>query len=191
MPSRKTPRRCLHFVPDDDLTADFYETACERLNAAGIEQYEISNFARVGFESRHNLKYWTRQPYLGFGVDGHSMLPACDGSKTAESVRLATTDDYDGFFVAPKWQISKVGREQAVEESFFLGLRLNRGVDLAALQKDFSGLADRHETIVADLIKDGLLRRSGGFIQLTPRGRLLSNEVFARFISEQPAETEA
>jgi oxygen-independent coproporphyrinogen-3 oxidase len=65
-----------HFVPDDDLTAELYETACERLNAAGIEQYEISNFARPGYESRHNLKYWTRQPYFGFGVDAHSMLPA-------------------------------------------------------------------------------------------------------------------
>src|SRR5215813_3538261 len=68
-----------HFVPDDDLTAGFYETACERLNDAGIAQYEISNFARAGFESRHNLKYWTRQPYLGFGVDAHSMLPLRDG----------------------------------------------------------------------------------------------------------------
>ncbi len=63
-----------HFVPDEDLTADFYETACQRLEAAGIRQYEISNFARPGRESRHNLKYWTRQPYLGFGVDAHSML---------------------------------------------------------------------------------------------------------------------
>ena len=63
-----------HFVPDDELTADFYETACERLNAAGVRQYEISNFARPGQESRHNLKYWKRQPYMGFGVDAHSML---------------------------------------------------------------------------------------------------------------------
>ena len=63
-----------HFVPDEDLTADLYEMACERLNAAGVQQYEISNFARAGLESRHNLKYWTRQPYLGFGVDAHSML---------------------------------------------------------------------------------------------------------------------
>ena len=85
-----------HFVPDDDLTADFYETACERLNAAGIQQYEISNFAREGFESQHNLKYWSRQPYLGFGVDAHSMLPS--RGDNAESVRLATTDDYDRLF---------------------------------------------------------------------------------------------
>ena len=63
-----------HFVPDDDATADFYIAACERLEAGGIAQYEISNFAREGFESRHNLKYWMRRPYLGFGVDAHSML---------------------------------------------------------------------------------------------------------------------
>ena len=65
-----------HHVPDDDLTAEFYETACTKLNTAAIEQYEISNFARAGMESRHNDKYWTRQPYLGFGVDAHSMLAA-------------------------------------------------------------------------------------------------------------------
>src|SRR5712692_8033080 len=65
-----------HFVPDEDLTADLYEMACEHLDNAGIRQYEISNFARDGHQSRHNLKYWTRQPYLGFGVDAHSMLEA-------------------------------------------------------------------------------------------------------------------
>src|SRR5579862_1133752 len=63
-----------HFVPDEDAVADFYAMACESLDASGIPQYEISNFARPGFESKHNLKYWTRQPYLGFGVDAHSML---------------------------------------------------------------------------------------------------------------------
>src|SRR5581483_5782801 len=67
-----------HQVPDEDLTADLYTMACEWLNRSGVAQYEISNFARVDCESRHNLKYWTRQPYLGFGVDAHSMLPASD-----------------------------------------------------------------------------------------------------------------
>src|SRR5206468_3237704 len=70
-----------HFVPDDDLITELYASACEQLEAAGIPQYEISNFARTGFESRHNLKYWTRQPYLGFGVDAHSMLQAKAGMK--------------------------------------------------------------------------------------------------------------
>src|SRR5580692_2568633 len=63
-----------HFVPDEEAVTDFYMEACERLASAGIAQYEISNFAHEGFESRHNLKYWTRQPYFGFGVDAHSMM---------------------------------------------------------------------------------------------------------------------
>jgi oxygen-independent coproporphyrinogen-3 oxidase len=169
-----------HFVPDDDLTAEFYETACERLNVAGIEQYEISNFARTGFESRHNLKYWTRQPYLGFGVDAHSMLPSRNGK--AESVRLATTDDYDRFFVAADFKASAVDAEQALEESFFLGLRLNRGVDLGCLRELFGDAADKFGATIDELVEDGLLIRTGENLRLTNRGRLLSNEVFGRFI---------
>jgi oxygen-independent coproporphyrinogen-3 oxidase len=176
-----------HFVPDDDLTAEFYETACERLNAAGIKQYEISNFARTGFESRHNLKYWTRQPYLGFGVDAHSMLPAGDRVRVqgTDSVRLATTDDYNGFFVAPQWQANAIVREQALEESFFLGLRLNRSVNVEALRKEFGAQVDPYSAIIEELLADGLLQRSSENVRLTPRGRLLSNEVFQRFIVER------
>lgn len=179
-----------HFVPDDDLTAEFYETACTRLNAAGIQQYEISNFARAGFESRHNLKYWTRQPYLGFGVDAHSMLLSgahlC--AQNADSVRLATTDHYDGFFIAPEWQANKISREQALEESFFLGLRLNRGVNLESLREEFGEESKRYAEAIAELETDGLLLRSENNLRLTERGRLLSNEVFQRFIQlEKPA----
>ena len=87
-----------HFVPDEDLTADMYETACERLNAAGVRQYEISNFARGGHESRHNLKYWTRQPYLGFGVDAHSMLHG--SGKSSEAVRFSSSDALESTWLA-------------------------------------------------------------------------------------------
>ncbi len=176
-----------HFVPDDDLTAEFYETACERLNAAGVQQYEISNFARPGFESRHNLKYWTRQPYLGFGVDAHSMLPA-DAKLQAqqyESVRLATTDDYDGFFAAPEWCADTISPEQALEESFFLGLRLNCGVDLDSLRQEFGEQVQQYAMIITELVEENLLQKSGPNVQLTPRGRLLSNDVFERFIAER------
>ena len=79
-----------HFVPDEEATTDFYLAACEQLDSAGIAQYEISNFARAGVESRHNLKYWTRQPYLGFGVDAHSMLKS--SAPEADAVRFATAD---------------------------------------------------------------------------------------------------
>jgi oxygen-independent coproporphyrinogen-3 oxidase len=171
-----------HFVPDDDLTADFYEGACERLNAAGSEQYEISNFARAGFESRHNLKYWTRQPYLGFGVDAHSMLLSRNGQ--AESVRLATTDDYDRYFVAADFKTSVVNAEQALEESFFLGLRLNRGVDLDELREEFGQRVEYHDPVIRDLVADKLLQFSLSRFFLTRQGRLLSNEVFERFIAD-------
>jgi oxygen-independent coproporphyrinogen-3 oxidase len=169
-----------HFVPDDDLTADFYETACEQLNSAGIQQYEISNFARERFESKHNLKYWTRQPYVGFGVDAHSMLPLRNGD--AESVRLATTDDYDEFFTAAGWNTSSISKEQALEESFFLGLRLNRGVDLKRVRVEFGEAGDKFSASIDELVKDDLLTLSGENLRLTNRGRLLSNEVFGRFL---------
>jgi oxygen-independent coproporphyrinogen-3 oxidase len=169
-----------HFVPDDDLTADFYEMACERLNAAGVEQYEISNFARAGFESRHNLKYWTRQPYLGFGVDAHSMLPSRDDQ--AESVRLVTADDYDRFFVSADFKASAVSAEQALEENFFLGLRLNRGVNMGNVREEFGPIADKYGPAIRELAAEGLLRQSGENLSLTPRGRLLSNDVFEKFI---------
>jgi oxygen-independent coproporphyrinogen-3 oxidase len=176
-----------HYVPDDDMTAEFYETACERLNAAGVAQYEISNFAREGFESRHNLKYWTRQPYLGFGVDAHSMLHAAGGE--AESVRLATTDDYDRFFVGADFKASAVNPEQALEESFFLGLRLNGGVDMKCLREEFGEAVDKFGASIDELVEDGLLIRSGENLRLTNRGRLLSNEVFGRFIAEERLST--
>src|SRR5271166_369200 len=96
-----------HFVPDDDATADFYQQACEMLQCAGIAQYEISNFARTSSpllsnESRHNLKYWTRQPYLGFGVDAHSMLVAGAKLKAEgiDAVRFATPDSLEGYSAA-------------------------------------------------------------------------------------------
>jgi oxygen-independent coproporphyrinogen-3 oxidase len=169
-----------HFVPDDDLTADFYETACKRLNAAGVTQYEISNFARAGFESRHNLKYWTRQPYLGFGVDAHSMLPTQNGP--AESVRLAATDEYDEYFAGPEWKASFVTREPALEESLFLGLRLNRGVDLERLREQFGVTFTRYDAIIRELADEQLLHCADDNVWLTSRGRLLSNEVFEKFI---------
>jgi oxygen-independent coproporphyrinogen-3 oxidase len=177
-----------HFVPDDDATADFYLRACERLQAAGIAQYEISNFARHGAESRHNLKYWTRQPYLGFGVDAHSMLPALDPA--FEAVRFSTPDSLDDYLAARPGTITPVTRSAALEEAFFLGLRLARGLDLEEVAARFgaAGLESARPAI-ARAVELGLLEKEGHRIRLTPRGRLLSNEVFAGFLSRgQPGQ---
>jgi oxygen-independent coproporphyrinogen-3 oxidase len=170
-----------HFVPDEEATADFYVTACERLNAAGVAQYEISNFARAGFESRHNLKYWTRQPYLGFGVDAHSML--ISSGSADEAVRFSTADVLEKYVACSPLQKTPVSRAAALEENFFLGLRLNRGVDLHEVAANFGERAlDNLRPAIAELVTDGLLERDTDTIRLTPRGRLLSNEVFQVFL---------
>jgi oxygen-independent coproporphyrinogen-3 oxidase len=174
-----------HFVPDEEATADFYVAACEQLEAVGIAQYEISNFARAGSESRHNLKYWTRQPYLGFGVDAHSML--LSAAPEAEAVRFAAADVLEKYVAGAPLQKTVVSRANALEESFFLGLRLNRGVDLREIAASFGlpALENLRPTI-AELVADELMEERGEILRLTPRGRLLSNEVFERFLAPVP-----
>src|SRR5438128_9923235 len=104
-----------HFVPDEDLTAELYEIACDGLNHVGIQQYEISNFAQSGYESRHNLKYWTRQPYIGFGVDAHSMLltkPEKEVSRVEssrrEAVRFSHSESLEQFVAGDSPQITSI-----------------------------------------------------------------------------------
>jgi oxygen-independent coproporphyrinogen III oxidase len=171
-----------HFVPDEDLTADMYEAACDRLQSAGIEQYEISNFARPEKQSRHNLKYWLRKPYLGLGVDAHSMLIYRDAGSRA--VRFSMPDSLDGYMRSPHREKTMVSATAFLQEAFFLGLRLNRGIDLEELRKEFGKAAvDTQAEVIADLVGVGLLRSEGARVFLTSRGRLLSNEVFQRFLS--------
>src|SRR5581483_5854082 len=119
--------------------------------------------------SRHNLKYWTRQPYMGFGVDAHSMLPAQESE--LEAVRFATADNLEQYVSGKDLAITPVGPAEAIEERCFLGLRLNRGILLSDLS--FGEL----ENIVAELQEQGLLQVAGEWVRLTDRGRLLSNEV--------------
>lgn len=196
-----------HFVPDENLTADLYIAACERLNAAGIVQYEISNFARTGFESRHNLKYWTRKPYLGFGVDAHSMLyssadpyrlgkaessrqsggsPPCElVAADLDAVRFANADSLEPYLSGAGFSPTVVTRRMALEETFFLGLRLIRGVDLRQIAAEHGPAAlTQFSGEIEELVELGLLQRDQHILRLTRRGILLSNEVFARFISD-------
>ena len=193
-----------HFVPNEDACADFYLEACERMEEAGIQQYEISNFAKYkdgqresdaagtggsplrNYQSRHNLKYWTRQPYLGFGVDAHSMLRVNQTSsgRCNEAARFATPDELEVFLSGTELKHSPVDRQAALEETFFLGLRLNQGVSLDDISAEFGDAAvSTVQPIIADCVELGLMEHCGGRIRLTARGRLLSNEVFERFIA--------
>jgi oxygen-independent coproporphyrinogen-3 oxidase len=170
-----------HFVPDEEAVVDFYLSACEKLQAAGVNQYEISNFARAGFESRHNLKYWTRRPYLGFGVDAHSMLLSPNNG--AAAVRFATSDTLEQYVAGAPLNRTVVSHSSALEESFFLGLRLTRGENLQELSATFGEQAvGSFRDTIAELVRDGLMQQDGDFILLTAKGRLLSNEVFEKFL---------
>ena len=205
-------------VPTDDEAAKFYQTACDAFNAAGLHQYEISNFAREGRQSRHNLKYWQRQPYLGLGLDAHSMLSTEGGA-----VRFANTDNLDTYLAAstlmhchpdpelvegegpavggaiaaqtssalPLYttptmaepEIDAIGPTEAFEESLFLGLRLNAGVNHIQLRQQFGDtLLNATIPAIQDAKSAGLLEQTATHLRLTPEGRLASNEVFSRLL---------
>ncbi len=154
-------------VPTDDQVADFYEIAVERLASIGIPRYEISNFARPGCESRHNLKYWLREPYLGFGADAHSF----DGSTRWQNIEDAPA--YVDALAHGRSSVASREPADAASERFFLGLRLDRGIPDEP--SPFAAAIDR-------FVSEGLLERGNGRLRLTPRGVLLSNEVFAEFV---------
>jgi oxygen-independent coproporphyrinogen-3 oxidase len=172
-----------HFVPNDDATADFYQQACDNLDRDGVQQYEISNFARPTRQSAHNLKYWLRSPYFGFGVDAHSMLPGLHPG----AVRFATSDDLDQLLAGAPRTFRNVHPAAAEDEAFFLGLRLNRGIDLHRIAKEFGDAAVAKRTPAFDTLSEaGLLDRQDSTLRLTDRGRLLSNEVFERLMLSDP-----
>jgi oxygen-independent coproporphyrinogen-3 oxidase len=174
-------------VPTDDLIAEMYEAAIETLGAAGIAQYEISNFSRPGFAARHNLRYWERKPYLGVGVDAASMLRALPESGETgilPVLRSTTTDNLADYLAeAPISETAWLSGRQQLEEAWFLGLRLNRGVGISALEREFGSQAVAPSLAVArQLAEDGLLIEADRSFRLSSRGRLLSNDVFAQFI---------
>jgi oxygen-independent coproporphyrinogen III oxidase len=176
-------------VATDDTVAAMYEAGCERLERAGLRQYEISNFARPGAESRHNLRYWRREPYLGVGLDAHSMLRRVDG----DVMRFGNTDDFADYLKGElKAEVESVDRTAQLEEAWFLGLRRVEGVSLAALRAEFGKKAVAEcDGVLAELVTDGLLTREEQRVALTTRGRMLSNEVFGRFLGVASTEATA
>ncbi|HEX4274202.1 MAG TPA: radical SAM family heme chaperone HemW [Bryobacteraceae bacterium] len=158
-------------VPSDDAIADFYEGAVERLRAHGIERYEISNFARPGLESLHNLKYWKRAPYMGFGADAHSF----DGASRWQNVESA--QDYVARLERGESPRQEESSPDPSEEKFFVGLRLTEGVNADA--SDWRRFGPAFERFLSD----GLLEKANGNLRLTPRGVMVSNEIFQEFLT--------
>jgi len=157
-------------VPSDDLIVEFYEEGCERLESLGIHRYEISNFARHGFESLHNLKYWRLEPYVGFGADAHSF----DGNLRGQNVETAS--QYVAQIAERGNAVAETVKADIFSERFFVGLRMSQGIRPAADEWQ------RFEEPIHRFLEEGLLERDGDYLRLTRQGVLLSNEVFAEFV---------
>ena len=157
-------------VPNEELTAEMYELAVDELRRMGIHRYEISNFARPGFESLHNLKYWRLEPYLGFGADAHSF----DGAVRFQNVESPA--EYVNRIRGGESARLSSEPANAHQERFLVGLRLAQGVRLEP--EDWR----EFEAPIRRFLSDGLLVRDGERLRLTDRGVLLSNEVIAEFI---------
>lgn len=163
--------------PDDEVAAKMYEMMLDKLAASGYEQYEISNFARRGFESRHNTKYWMLDAVFGFGVSAHSF----DGVQ-----RYANERDTKKYVEMVETTGSAEVMREAVDsasEFVFLGLRMEAGVDLRAYHERFGfDLASRFNGQLTDLAETGLIQMTDDRLSLTRKGKLFSNEVFSVFV---------
>jgi oxygen-independent coproporphyrinogen III oxidase len=163
-------------LPSDDAMANYYEYGCRQLAVAGYTHYEISNWGLPGFESRHNLKYWRREPYFGFGAGAHSFngsqrwANAHDPAAYADSV-------LQGRF--PVEQLENVSQGQALEEELFLGLRQLAGIDLKGIEEKYGAhLRPR----VQDLLEQGLVEWDGPRLRLSAERLTVSNEVFVHLL---------
>ncbi len=193
--------------PDPDLAADMYEVAEQRMAEAGLEQYEISNWARPGRECQHNLRYWYNVPFLGFGPGAHSHMfgarfsvmrqPRGYIDRMAQLAKQPLSEfpplpPLDGLIdsvdainhIAPIDSVDPYTDSMRQAETLVLGLRLNRGVHEDDYKIRFGSTpTDLFAPALEQSIADALLERDGDILRLTPRGRLLSNEVFVRIMS--------
>jgi oxygen-independent coproporphyrinogen III oxidase len=154
-------------VPNENMIADFYEEAVERLARLGIHRYEISNFAVTGAESLHNLTYWKLEPYLGFGADAHSHdrgLRWSDVESAAEYIRLSPSARVEESAADPD------------SERFFIGLRLTGGIQVS--REDLA----LHAESISKFVSAGFMQQDERNLKLTPAGLMVSNEVLEAFI---------
>jgi oxygen-independent coproporphyrinogen-3 oxidase len=165
-------------LPSEDSMVEFYETAQALLSSAGYGQYEISNWAKPGFESRHNLKYWRREPYLGFGAGAHSF---------SGTQRWANIHDAASYVAAiaggqvAEEGVERVTREAALEEELFLGLRQLAGIDLGRIEREYGITLERK---VEGLSSAGMLEREGDVVRIPARKMSVSTEVFVELLRD-------
>ena len=181
-------------LPDNDIEADMYELAIEVLTSSGYEHYEISNFAKPGFECRHNITYWENRSYFGFGAGATSYVPGDAGTgrrgdtvkKPARRTNVAGVEEYIRRINSGESGVESeecLAGKAAMGETMFLGLRMLRGVDVNAFRQRY-GMTPQEAfpDEIADLVKRSLIEATPDAIRLTHRGLLLANDVFAEFV---------
>jgi oxygen-independent coproporphyrinogen-3 oxidase len=167
-------------LPEEDLISDMYLETVDFLATYGYLHYEISNFARPGFECRHNLKYWMRNPVLGFGVGSHSY----DGiSRYANKCQISDYIEAIETDMNPRAWREEIKKTQALQETLFLGLRLTDGIDWHQLNSKYGAEALSDYAVHIERLSDkGFIQWDAGRIKLTPAGMLISNEIFQHFV---------
>jgi len=173
---------------DEDEVAEMFLRIEERAAAAGLARYELSNYARPGFEARHNSRYWARRPVLGIGLGAWSCEPPCEGAPYGgRRVNLRELGAYLERALAgrpPEARVEILEPREARAEAIFLGLRRREGLEAAAFERDFAGAPRAFFAAPLDLLtREGLLEESReGDLRLTARGRLLADSVFEHFV---------
>ena len=168
-------------LPDEDLAAEMYELMLKKIGKFGYTQYEISNFAKPNFESRHNSKYWLCEPVFAFGVSAHSF----DGKNTRWS-NERDTNKYVQIIEngeSPIVEKNELDNMQVAGEFAFLRLRLNQGLDLQEYKANFGiDLQIKYAEDLKYLEEAGLIKFENNHLKLTQKGMVYSNEVFAVFV---------
>lgn len=165
---------------DDVLDREMYYLAKEMLKDKGYNQYEISNFAKQGFESRHNIVYWNTKEYLGFGLGAHSYI---HGERFHNTYAMSDYINSKGNRVKLRENIEILSKEEKMEEFMFMGLRMTEGISISEFKKRFnSNVEDVFKDSVDYLIDQKLLYKKDDMLALTDKGIDLSNFVFEKFI---------
>ena len=163
-------------LPTEESMAEFYDTAQIALKDAGYEQYEISNWAKPGFESQHNLKYWRREPYFGFGAGAHSFFGRQRWANAHDALAYADAITSGRSAIL---SVDEVTPGMALEEELFLGLRQLSGVDLARIEKQYS--VDLREK-VGQLASAGMVEQDGQQVRLAAGKLGISNEIIVELL---------
>ena len=172
-------------LPNDDESDDMYEYIMSELPKHGFNRYEISNFAKVGFESKHNLGYWSDVPYLGFGASAHSYINSeCVMRNSEFGVRFSNVADIKKYIKGVDKCLEEiVTKERAMEEFCFLSLRKAEGIDIKKFKHKFGvSINSIYNEVIHKLTQQGLIDVTNEQIKLTKRGMKYGNYAFAEFL---------